>query len=330
MFYRKFRDGHLTRIQILIVAVLALVFISIFLMIHAESLNLIRHDPPEPSVICHKGSLGNLSSSSGPKDHTSIAGVRLDKKVLLIVQTQYSKDGTAIAHLLESNRMRYRVEPSGKSLPYLTHNDKGRYGVIIFENFDDYLRMDSWNRQLIDKYCTEYNVGIVSFLPSKNDSPNASTIEGFPINVRHNVKLQDYELNPYSQIWRLTRPTEVVEGPLPDDDWTVFFSNDTSYKPLAHSRELGLTDIDNTSRDTMLVPILQDIGLYDGIQRILFGNNFNFWLHTLVFLDSLSYLSHGKLSIPLERYFLIDVDDIFVGKTGTRMKVEDVDVSIII
>ncbi|CAE1327480.1 NDST2 [Acanthosepion pharaonis] len=39
---------------------------------------------------------------------------------------------------------------------------------------------------------------------------------------------------------------------------------------------------------------------------------------------SLSYLSHGKLSLPLERYVLIDIDDVFVGAPGKRMKISDV------
>lgn len=46
----------------------------------------------------------------------------------------------------------------GKSLPILTNVDKGKYGVIIFENLDRYLTMDQWNRELLDKYCRQYQV----------------------------------------------------------------------------------------------------------------------------------------------------------------------------
>lgn len=42
-------------------------------------------------------------------------------------------------------------------------------------------------------------------------------------------------------------------------------------------------------------------------------------------MDSLSYLSHGQLSLSLERSILVDVDDIFVGEVGTRMKLDDVE-----
>lgn len=71
--------------------------------------------------------------------------------------------------------------------------------------------------------------------------------------------------------------------------------------------------------------LFQDNGSYDGIRRILFGNGLNYWLHRLIFLDSLTYLSNGKLSLPLQRYIQIDIDDIFVGERGTRLKPVDVD-----
>lgn len=70
--------------------------------------------------------------------------------------------------------------------------------------------------------------------------------------------------------------------------------------------------------------MIQDHGLYDNIQRIIFGSGLKFWLHRLLFLDSLSYLSHGQLSLSLERYMLVDIDDIFVGEQGTRLKPDDV------
>jgi len=68
--------------------------------------------------------------------------------------------------------------------------------------------------------------------------------------------------------------------------------------------------------------------LFDGIERVLFGGGLRFWLHKLLFLDSLSYLSHGQLSVSLQRLLLVDVDDIFVGERGTRLKKDDVEVSV--
>jgi heparan sulfate N-deacetylase/N-sulfotransferase NDST2 len=73
--------------------------------------------------------------------------------------------------------------------------------------------------------------------------------------------------------------------------------------------------------------ILQDKGETDGIRRVLFGAGLKFWLHRLLLIDALSYASRGRLSVSLKRYILIDVDDIFVGERGTRLKKSDVEVS---
>lgn len=118
--------------------------------------------------------------------------------------------------------------------------------------------------------------------------------------------------------------SQVVSGPLPGDDWTVFQSNHSTYEPvlLAKTRtaeSVGLGALLHTS-------VVQDLGLHDGIQRVLFGHNLSFWLHKLVFVDAVSFLTAKRLSLSLDRFILVDIDDIFVGKEGTRMKVADVKV----
>lgn len=154
-------------------------------------------------------------------------------------------------------------------------------------------------------------------------------------------------------------------GPLPGDDWCTLESNHSSYEPLEWARNNSYSEETNevqallttvmqvrylegchcvkltsewnfikfATNDTDFTcnndyPLFfQDRGDYDGIQRIIFGSGLRFWLHRLLFLDSLSYLSHGQLSINLDRLILIDVDDIFVGEKGTRLRPDDVLVS---
>ena len=74
--------------------------------------------------------------------------------------------------------------------------------------------------------------------------------------------------------------------------------------------------------------LLQDCGEFDGIQRIFFGSGLDFWLHRLLFLDAMSFLSHGRLSTSLQRYIQVDIDDIFVGQKGTRLTPSDVEVNL--
>jgi len=62
---------------------------------------------------------------------------------------------------------------NGKILPSLTHADRGRFAVIVFERLETYLSLDSWNRQLLDKYCRDFAVGIVAFVQPDEGLYNA-------------------------------------------------------------------------------------------------------------------------------------------------------------
>ncbi|XP_049794710.1 bifunctional heparan sulfate N-deacetylase/N-sulfotransferase [Schistocerca nitens] len=281
---------------------------------------------PEPSIKC--AILSGATRVPGvAHDHRSDARLRIDPKVLVFVETTYSRLGREISELLVYNRIKYKVEVSGKSLPVLTNLDKGKYGVIVFENLYKYLQMDKWNRELLDKYCREYSVGIVGFIPPSEETLVGAELHGFPLFVHTNLRLQDASLNAASPILRLTRAGETAWGPLPGEDWTVFTPNHSTYEPLswATRRQEDMQNSNYHEPHQPLITVIQDHGLFDGIQRVLFGSGLNFWMHKLLFLDSLSYLSHGQLSISLKRYILVDIDDIFVGERGTRLKKDDVE-----
>nr|CAI5842620.1 unnamed protein product [Callosobruchus analis] len=258
-------------------------------------------------------------------DHKTDARLRSYPKVLVFVETMYSKLGRDIAELLVHTRIKYKIEVTGKSVPVLTNLDKGRYGVIVFENFTKYLQMDNWNRELLDKYCREYSVGIIAFIPPEEETYVGAQLKGFPLFVHSNLKLKNAALNAASQILRLTRAGETAWGELPGNDWTIFQANHSTYEPLEWAtRNDNLPRNESGMRNPPLTTVIQDHGLFDNIQRVIFGSGLRFWLHRLLFLDSLSYLSHGQLSLSLERKFLVDIDDIFVGEMGTRMRPDDV------
>ena len=298
------------------------------------NLNRLERSPPQPTIKCRLDSefLSNLQPSP-INDHSSAAQLRIVNKALILVETQFTTQGREIVNILEANRIRYKIELAGKSLPYLTHNDKGKYGAVIFEKFESYLKMDKWNRQLLDKYCRDYDIGIIGFTHPEDALINAQLAD-FPLFIHTKLQLKDFKINPKSRILRVTRAGETLKGTLPGDDWTVFVPNHTTYEPLAYAKMHTVSNPEEITGDLgdvgveeiSYITAVQDLGLYDGIQRVIFGNGFKFWLHRLLFLDTLSYLSHGKFSITLDRYVLIDIDDIFVGKMGTRMTPEDVEV----
>lgn len=311
---------------LLILSVTSLIFLSYYV----TSFNSPLHVPPHPTLQCR---VRDADYSNSINNHVSPAQqLRIDNRVLILAETLYTAFGQDLVVILEANRISYKMALAGKSLPSLTHADKGKFGVIIFERLESYLNMDNWNRQLLDKYCRDYNVGIIAFAHPDEALYNAQ-VRDFPLFVHTKLSLQNYEVNPSSPILRVTRASEVAHGILPSDEWTVFVGNHSTYEPLSWARMStnggdtgGIHSMGDLLEEIRYIPVMHDRGLFDGIQRMLFGNGLNFWLHKLLFLDTLSYLSHGKLSISLDRYILIDVDDIFVSRPGTRMKRDDVEV----
>ncbi|XP_050817484.1 bifunctional heparan sulfate N-deacetylase/N-sulfotransferase 1 isoform X3 [Gopherus flavomarginatus] len=252
---------------------------------------------------------------------------RTDPLVLVFVESLYSQLGQEIIAILESSRFKYRTEiaPGKGDMPTLTDKDRGRFALIIYENILKYVNLDAWNRELLDKYCVEYGVGVVGFFKANENSLLSAQLKGFPLFLHSNLGLKDCSINPKSPLLFITRPSEVEKGLLPGEDWTVFQSNHSTYEPVLLAKTKSAESIPHMSVDAALhTTVVQDLGLHDGIQRVLFGNNLNFWLHKLVFVDAVSFLTGKRLSLPLDRYLLVDIDDIFVGKEGTRMKVEDV------
>uniref|UniRef100_A0A8D2L8B8 [heparan sulfate]-glucosamine N-sulfotransferase n=1 Tax=Varanus komodoensis TaxID=61221 RepID=A0A8D2L8B8_VARKO len=255
----------------------------------------------------------------------SIDPLRTDPVVLVFVESQYSALGQDIIMILESSRFQYHIEiASGKGdLPVLIDKNKGKYVLIIYENILKYVNMDSWNRGLLDKYCGEYGVGMIGFHRSSENTLQAFQLKGFPFHSHGNVGVKDCCINPHSSVLHLTKSSKFDKGPLPGNDWTVFHINHSAYQPIIFAKVKAPENLP-PMKSALHATIIHDLGLHDGIQRVLFGNNLNFWLHKLIFIDAVSFLTGKRLTLSLDRYILVDIDDIFVGKEGTRMKANDV------
>uniref|UniRef100_G1KPE7 [heparan sulfate]-glucosamine N-sulfotransferase n=1 Tax=Anolis carolinensis TaxID=28377 RepID=G1KPE7_ANOCA len=253
--------------------------------------------------------------------------LRTDPVVLVFVESQYSALGQDIVMILESSRFQYHIEiASGKGdLPVLIDKNKGKYALIIYENISKYVNMDSWNQGLLHKYCGEYGVGMIGFHKSSDNTLQTFRLKGFPFYVHSNVGIKDCCINPHSSLLHITKSSKFDKGSLPGNDWTVFHINHSAYEPVIFAKVKAPENLPPPLvKNALHATIIHDLGLHDGIQRVLFGNNLNFWLHKLIFIDAVSFLTGKRLVLPLDRYILVDIDDIFVGKEGTRMKANDV------
>ncbi|WAQ95413.1 NDST4-like protein [Mya arenaria] len=273
-----------------------------------------RHPPPTPYTTCN--SLHNRPlSNKGPHNHNVQGDLKIGRKVLIVVETPFSRNAKNIAIGMESARFVYKIV-EGNKIPTLTHMGKGRFGIVIFETINLYMTLDDWSRQLIDKYCYEFKVGMIFFMKPQND--NGVSMEKFPdfsLTVHYNVGIKEYKLNPDSRVWRITKPGEIVSETFPEGEWAVFHFNHSTFEPLASAIQIAsfYDDYEPSAANSnkTVYPAILDKGENDGIRRVFFGQDFSFWLHSLMLLDSISYLSYGMISLSLERYIQIDIDDIF-------------------
>ncbi|KAF0027669.1 hypothetical protein F2P81_020410 [Scophthalmus maximus] len=338
----------------LILALIVFCLLSMaFLAYYVSNSPKIKEAPPLPFSDCGGGGGGGMSpgASTGAdggdpggqrsplflplrqgrlRQVKAMDNSRTEPVVLVFVESIYSQLGQEIVAILESSRFHYRTEiaPGKGDMPTLTEHNRGRYTLIIYENLLKYVNLDAWNRDLLDKYCAEYGVGVIGFYKAHENSLLSAQLKGFPLFLHSHLGLRDYRINPSAPLLYITKPNQVEQGPLPGDDWTVFQSNHSTYEPvlLASTKSSeALAHFGPSHLRALHATVVQDLGLHDGIQRVLFGNNLNYWLHKLVFVDAIAYLTGKRLCLSLDRHILVDVDDIFVGKEGTRMKVSDVE-----
>lgn len=180
---------------------LLFLFCTISVFISAYFLYGVKREP-EPSAGGASGAEGASADSDDPRVTPSRllplrsvsggpgvdpGGARTDPVVLVFVESQYSQLGQEIVAILESGRFRYRTEisPGKGDMPTLTDKDRGRFTLVIYENILKYVNLDAWNRELLDKYCVEYGVGIIGFFkvrttpyslclfPSPSSSPSS-------------------------------------------------------------------------------------------------------------------------------------------------------------
>lgn len=337
---------HRLILALIIFCLLSMAFLAYYISNNPK----IKEAPPLPFSDCGGAGMGPGSSTGAAawapgvqraplfipgrqgqqRSVKAVDNSRTEPVILVFVESIYSQLGQEIIAILESSRFRYQTEiaPGKGGMPTLTAQNQGRYALIIYENLLKYVNLDAWNRDLLDKYCSEYGVGVIGFYKANENSLLSAQLKGFPLFLHSHLGLRDYHINPSAPLLFITKPNQVEQGPLPGDDWTIFQSNHSTYEPvLVASTKSSVSMAHFVPNPTRPVhaTVVQDLGLHDGIQRVLFGNNLSYWLHKLVFVDAIAYLTGRRLCLSLDRHILVDVDDIFVGKEGTRMKVSDVE-----
>ncbi|XP_068736293.1 bifunctional heparan sulfate N-deacetylase/N-sulfotransferase 4-like [Montipora capricornis] len=274
------------------------------------------------------------------------SSLKVEKTVLVAYRQTSITFRAEIATVLEANRVSHRfvyLEPGDKTVfPEMTSDGVGKFSVVIFESIKFYLSVGRANKKFIDNYCRKFAVGIILFTEQEVYQPDTHLLKEFHLSIKTGLNnLQNVELNPSACLLRLTRAGGVVDKP-PNLKWSVFFPNHSTYEAVEFAtQEVTISTATPTNQvpeevnfdvaishekgfSARYATVLTDIGGLDGIKRVYFGSGLSFWLHKLLFLDALAFVSRGLFAQSLERRFVVDIDDIFVGRTGIRITKEDV------
>ena len=295
---------------------------------------------------------------------------RSPARVLLICKTSLSIRCQLVQEKLEFHRIPFKVSVAGKNIPDLIKSSKGKgkYVTIIFEEYQDYLSIDKWNREILDKYCRTFDAGIVAFVAPQPLNPTSSSSQNInsktshlidlygnntgrlPITLNSRSGLDEFSVSDSSNMFRILKGGQTAFDKRPIGHWLTFSVENTknggkNYWPVLLARDT------QKKESTKEATVLQDFGYRDGITKVLFGvrripNDSSgiktkpgkaggerrkksdlkkqslHWIQHVLFLDALWWTSKTKIQLPLSRYMMIDIDDIFTGKN--RLRVDEV------
>lgn len=189
-------------------------------------------------------------------------------------------------------------------------------------------------KDILNSYSRKFNTGILFFTTNY-----VGYVREFQLDIRKPTKEKGplfIKINGSSSLLRITKDGGRAEKPrVPKGLGTrwMLLSYDPVRTPLeVVSYVLPGQSYSKKTRSIMRpefnrATVVLDSGKKDGVKRVFFSGGFPFFLHTLLFLDAMDYLSPMTLTFSLDRYLQIDVDDVFIGSTGLRLHRDDVMVS---
>ena len=248
------------------------------------------------------------------------------ERILLITdQIRREEDADSLIKTLDSSMFEYdQILPENITTPPLIEKN---YKAVVINKLTTYMSFSIQQARYLHNYLRLHNIGLITLASNETTYRHRIQILHFPLYFHSGLTISDYQLNIHSEIPRISKTGEVLEESLPGP-WTVFVPDNDTYIPLSYSK--ANTDGNGVSTSVNLpshITAVQDTGRYDGIRRVFFGYDTSFWYHRMLFLDALTYVSGGRFALPLQRFMVVDIDDVFHGDAANKMTVEDVDVS---
>lgn len=77
------------------------------------------------------------------------------------------------------------------------------------------MNLDARNRELLDKYCVAYGVGIIGFFKANENNLLSAQLKGIPLFLHLNLGPKDCSISPRSPLLYVTWPSEVERACCP-------------------------------------------------------------------------------------------------------------------
>uniref|UniRef100_A0AC35FTS7 [heparan sulfate]-glucosamine N-sulfotransferase n=1 Tax=Panagrolaimus sp. PS1159 TaxID=55785 RepID=A0AC35FTS7_9BILA len=192
---------------------------------------------------------------------------------------------------------------------------KGRFSIIIFEDYNTYLTLDPKNKQSLLNYCSKNKVGIISFIGFGGDNYAFEKETG--AEIVSNEVITHLHFSNNSRVPFIAKKNNKLSLSEKDGSgWTIFYpQKSSSFQPFIACEDSGGINA---------AVAIHDNGINSNVEHIIFGQNLQHFFIKIAFWDSLLYMSRGSFNWSLDTYIQIDIDDVFVGQTGTRLVTEDI------
>jgi hypothetical protein len=263
----------------------------IFILIVLNYNNALKKSSKKPNdyVCSNHNSLVNDKNSLNARN----------KKIFFFLNHKNSDLLGNLTNIFDSTRIEYII-----GFSFIELLELEEISIVIFEFYNDYLKLKD-NLEFTN-YLLKKKIGVILF----NNSANKNKFQIIECQINEN-----YENNDFFHITRKNTQKLKINKIL---------NYDRKFKSLFFNKNFNSRSILGCNDESESVLFVNQL---NGIKYVLFGvTDINvIWILKSLFLDSIRFLSDQEIDFSLDRFIQIDIDDIFVAKTGTRMLPDDVD-----
>ena len=227
--------------------------------------------------------------------------------ILVLTNSKNSELTKELRNIFESLRLRYKIRFIDKLKGTFFMRQDENFNIIIFESIEVYSNLA--NKRDIHK------IGQIFFTQDSIISNQIIEID------QRQISIHPIEINELSKCF--------FSGKNEESFFKFTKLNKENLNLIKPSKTIfSLTEPESIDPviicDQIFTPVLKTKPQIPE-RKVFFGVDLKqFPIIQSIFIDALIYVAYGHLKLNLTRYVQVDIDDIFVGATGFRMKPSDV------